>query len=223
MMNNYGEMLVVRGVISGWQDVRETEILFYKWNPFTRFKKNSLSKAKGKWHGPKRPLRSLLKKANYYQEFYLLRYNSLKMEAIFSLETSDSLVAVQRYNPEDRILHANITFLGRRDIKISRWTWSAGTWPRIRSQWLSCLLCDPGYWFQCPALHPVRAQTNNWGCEGHVIFSASYLKLYRVGILVPATEPGYFVANWWRTPLRHPPKVIRLYFQPASGIHAPVG
>jgi hypothetical protein len=26
-------------------------------------------------------------------------------------------------------------------------------------------------------------------------------------ILVQATEHGYFVASWWRTPLRHPPKV----------------
>jgi hypothetical protein len=26
-------------------------------------------------------------------------------------------------------------------------------------------------------------------------------------ILVPASDHGYFVASWWRTPLRHPPKV----------------
>jgi hypothetical protein len=26
-------------------------------------------------------------------------------------------------------------------------------------------------------------------------------------ILVPVSEPGYFVASWCRTPLRHPPKV----------------
>jgi hypothetical protein len=26
-------------------------------------------------------------------------------------------------------------------------------------------------------------------------------------ILKPVSEPGYFVANWWRTPLHHPPKV----------------
>jgi hypothetical protein len=25
-------------------------------------------------------------------------------------------------------------------------------------------------------------------------------------------EHGYFVASWWRTPLRHPPKVTRSYF-----------
>jgi hypothetical protein len=25
--------------------------------------------------------------------------------------------------------------------------------------------------------------------------------------LKPVGEPGYFVASWWRTPLRHPPKV----------------
>jgi hypothetical protein len=42
-------------------------------------------------------------------------------------------------------------------------------------------------------------------------------------ILVPATEHGYFVASWWRTPLRHPPKVTWFYFQQTSGIHAPVG
>jgi ABC-type multidrug transport system permease subunit len=23
----------------------------------------------------------------------------------------------------------------------------------------------------------------------------------------PVSEPGYFFASWWRTPLRHPPKV----------------
>jgi hypothetical protein len=27
------------------------------------------------------------------------------------------------------------------------------------------------------------------------------------GILKPVSEPGYFVASWWLTPLRHPPKV----------------
>jgi hypothetical protein len=42
-------------------------------------------------------------------------------------------------------------------------------------------------------------------------------------LLVPATEHGYFVASWWGTPLRHPPKVIRFYFQQTSGIHAPLG
>jgi hypothetical protein len=42
-------------------------------------------------------------------------------------------------------------------------------------------------------------------------------------ILLPATEHDYFVASWWRTPLRHPPKVTRFYFQQTSGIHAPVG
>jgi hypothetical protein len=45
-------------------------------------------------------------------------------------------------------------------------------------------------------------------------------------ILVPPSEHGYFVASWWRTPLRHPQKLLltnRLYFQQTSGIHKPVG
>jgi hypothetical protein len=45
-------------------------------------------------------------------------------------------------------------------------------------------------------------------------------------ILKPVSEPGYFVASWWRTPWRHPPKLLltnRFYFQQTSGIHAPVG
>jgi hypothetical protein len=42
-------------------------------------------------------------------------------------------------------------------------------------------------------------------------------------ILVPATEHGYFVASWWRTPLRNPAIVTRFYFQQIYGIHAPVG
>jgi hypothetical protein len=46
---------------------------------------------------------------------------------------------------------------------------------------------------------------------------------FLVYVLVPATEHGYFVASWWRTPLRHPLKVTKFYFQQASGIHAPVG
>jgi hypothetical protein len=45
----------------------------------------------------------------------------------------------------------------------------------------------------------------------------------RMGILVPATERGYFAASWWRTSLRHCPKDTRFYFQQTSGIHAPVG
>jgi hypothetical protein len=43
---------------------------------------------------------------------------------------------------------------------------------------------------------------------------------------VPATESGYFVASWWRTPLCHPQKLLlnsRFYFQQTSVIHAPVG
>jgi hypothetical protein len=31
-------------------------------------------------------------------------------------------------------------------------------------------------------------------------------------ILVPATEHGYIVASWWRTPLRHPPKSYWILF-----------
>jgi hypothetical protein len=48
---------------------------------------------------------------------------------------------------------------------------------------------------------------------------------WTVGILVPAIEHGYFVANWWRTPLRHPPspKFTRFNFQQTSGIDEPVG
>jgi hypothetical protein len=45
-------------------------------------------------------------------------------------------------------------------------------------------------------------------------------------ILMPATEHGYFVASWWRTPLRHSQKLLlasRFYFQQTSAIHAPVG
>jgi hypothetical protein len=26
-------------------------------------------------------------------------------------------------------------------------------------------------------------------------------------ILKPVSEHGYFIASWWRTPWRHPPKV----------------
>jgi hypothetical protein len=50
-------------------------------------------------------------------------------------------------------------------------------------------------------------------------------RLYRSNedILVPVNEHGYFVASWWRTPLHHPPKVTRFYFQQTSGIHVPVG
>jgi hypothetical protein len=46
------------------------------------------------------------------------------------------------------------------------------------------------------------------------------------GILKPVSEPGYFVASWWRTPLHDPPKVIltnRFYFQQTFDIHTPVG
>jgi hypothetical protein len=39
--------------------------------------------------------------------------------------------------------------------------------------------------------------SKGWGDEIHC---AHY-------ILVPASGDGYFVASWWRTPLRHPPKV----------------
>jgi hypothetical protein len=42
-------------------------------------------------------------------------------------------------------------------------------------------------------------------------------------IIMPAPEHGYFVASWWRTPLRHPQKVTRFHFQQTSGINAPVG
>jgi hypothetical protein len=45
---------------------------------------------------------------------------------------------------------------------------------------------------------------------------------YETSILVPTNEHGYFVASWWRPPLRHPPKVTTFYFQHTSGIHAPV-
>jgi hypothetical protein len=47
-----------------------------------------------------------------------------------------------------------------------------------------------------------------------------------LAILEPVSEHGYFVVSWWRTPLRHPPKLLltnRFYFQQTSGIHAPVG
>jgi Ras-related C3 botulinum toxin substrate 1 len=27
------------------------------------------------------------------------------------------------------------------------------------------------------------------------------------GRVKPVSEPGYFIASWWRAPLRHPPKV----------------
>jgi hypothetical protein len=54
------------------------------------------------------------------------------------------------------------------------------------------------------------------------IFAIHFL-LYFFTILVPATECGYFVASWWLTPLRHPPKVTRFYFQKTWGIHEPVG
>jgi hypothetical protein len=42
-------------------------------------------------------------------------------------------------------------------------------------------------------------------------------------ILVPAGGHSYFVASWWRTPLRHSPRVTRFYFQQILVIHAPVG
>jgi hypothetical protein len=44
----------------------------------------------------------------------------------------------------------------------------------------------------------------------------------KLNVLVPANEHGYFVASWWRTPSRHPPKVNSFCFQHSSGIHAPV-
>jgi hypothetical protein len=56
--------------------------------------------------------------------------------------------------------------------------------------------------------------------------AASLRRSQRFNILVPASEHGYFVASWWRTPLRHPQKLLltnRFYFQQTSGIHAPVG
>jgi hypothetical protein len=63
------------------------------------------------------------------------------------------------------------------------------------------------------------------GSSGSRVTRAAYCTsaLPLATILVPATEHGYFVASWWRTPLHHPPKVTRLYFQQTSGIHAPVG
>jgi hypothetical protein len=45
-------------------------------------------------------------------------------------------------------------------------------------------------------------------------------------VLVPVSEHGYFVASWWRTPLRHPQKLLltnRFYFQQTSSINEPVG
>jgi hypothetical protein len=42
-------------------------------------------------------------------------------------------------------------------------------------------------------------------------------------ILEPATEHSYFVASWWHTPIRHPPKVTRFDFQQTSDIHSSVG
>jgi hypothetical protein len=42
-------------------------------------------------------------------------------------------------------------------------------------------------------------------------------------ILVPATEHCYFAASWWHTPLHHPPKLTRFYFQQTSCINVPVG
>jgi hypothetical protein len=42
-----------------------------------------------------------------------------------------------------------------------------------------------------------------------VNFYRTTLRHIPEGILKPVSEPGYFVASWWRTctPLRHPPKV----------------
>jgi hypothetical protein len=28
-----------------------------------------------------------------------------------------------------------------------------------------------------------------------------------IGIVKPFSQPGYLVGSWWRTPLRHPPKI----------------
>jgi hypothetical protein len=36
--------------------------------------------------------------------------------------------------------------------------------------------------------------------------------------LVPVNEHGYFVSSWWRTPLRHPPKVTIGYYWPIDSI-----
>jgi hypothetical protein len=40
-----------------------------------------------------------------------------------------------------------------------------------------------------------------------IIHLLGYNSVGPIAILKPVIEPGYFVANWWRTPLRHPPKV----------------
>jgi hypothetical protein len=56
---------------------------------------------------------------------------------------------------------------------------------------------------------------------------AQYLIIHRDNfILKSVSEHGYFVASWWRTPLRHPSKILlpnTFYFQQTAGIHAPVG
>jgi hypothetical protein len=48
--------------------------------------------------------------------------------------------------------------------------------------------------------------------KAHLGLRAKYLLFLSDFILVPATEHGYFVASWWRAPLRHPPKVTIFYF-----------
>jgi hypothetical protein len=60
-----------------------------------------------------------------------------------------------------------------------------------------------------PGLH--LCSTISCGLGAHCMKGRN--RIVQVAILVPASERGYFVASWWRTPLRHPPKVTRFYFQ----------
>jgi hypothetical protein len=47
--------------------------------------------------------------------------------------------------------------------------------------------------------------------ETSVSFVLTWSAVYQT-VLVPATEHGYFVASWWRTPLCHPPSLLDFIF-----------
>jgi hypothetical protein len=48
----------------------------------------------------------------------------------------------------------------------------------------------------------------NWpNPSSRTVALGSTQNLTEMNILKPVSEPGYFVASWWRTQLRHPPKV----------------
>jgi hypothetical protein len=53
------------------------------------------------------------------------------------------------------------------------------------------------------------------------LWSSSH-SVYTNTVIVPATEHGYFVASWWRTALRNPPKVTMRQWEKEKAVLYPV-